>query len=247
MRYRPMLHSSKSGNIQSMRSLLLFLILTVSVVAVLSVPDNGLSKNVGGTRLVVIDPSHGGNDPGVKLTDQTREKDITLYIAQILKTGLENTGRVKVLLTRSSDTDVSITERVRTAANNRADLFVSIHVNAGFEGNASGFELYFPGFRTQPGTGETSGEIVRDMVRTQYLNESIRFSQLLQRNMERVFPRMDRGIRDLPIRIIQDLTIPAVVIEAGFATNPKERKALMEPSTQQAIGEAIQKSILEYF
>jgi len=126
-------------------------------------------------------------------------------------------------------------------------LFVSIHVNAGFGRKASGFEVYFPGFKGPSAEGSGSHEIVKDMVRTQHLNESVRYARLLLKQMERVFPRKDRGLREAPIRIIKELTIPAIVIETGFATETMDRKYLLEPLKQKAVADAIGKSVLEYF
>jgi N-acetylmuramoyl-L-alanine amidase len=119
-------------------------------------------------------------------------------------------------------------------------------VNAGFSKNSSGYEIYFPGFKPPSGKKNNSDEIVKDMVRTQYLNESVRFSRLLQKNLEKVFPRKGRGLRDAPIPI-QDLSVPGVVIEMGFATNPKDRKALADAKVQAEIAEAVAESAREFF
>lgn len=205
------------------------------------------AKSVKGSHLIVIDPAHGGDEKGVEIADGIYEKDLTLAIARQLKKNLEGTGHLKVELTRHDDRRVSIAERIKFAGDSKADLFISIHINAGFGRKASGFEVYFQGFQSSPGGQTGSGGIVKDMVRTQYLNESVRFANLLLKKMERVFPRKDRGLREAPIRIIQGITVPSVVLEAGFATYAKERKALLEPSTQKSIADAIGSSVKEYF
>ena len=109
---------------------------------------------------------------------------------------------------------VALADRVGAAIKANADLFISLHVNAGFEKDSAGYELYFPGFaRTGRSKGVPKGEsaaIVRDMVRTKHLNESVRFAQILQKRLDPVFPRMDRGLRDAPVLILQNLNIPAV-------------------------------------
>jgi len=97
---------------------------------------------------------------------------------------LGSKGKIDVVMTREADRDASMEERVRSAVKSRAELFVCLHVNAGFAKDTSGFEVYFPGFKTPTKTSDDSGEIVKDMISTRSLNESVRFSQLLRRQME---------------------------------------------------------------
>jgi N-acetylmuramoyl-L-alanine amidase len=224
-----------------------FFIFLLAAGMIIAYPMNSMARDAKGISVVVIDPAHGGDETGVKMKEDIYEKDITLALAKLTQKYLEGTGKVRVELTRTSDRSVSLSDRVKKAASARADLFISIHVNAGFGKKASGFEVYFPGFKGPTAEGSESHEIVKDMVRTQYLNEGVRYARLLQKQMESVFPRKDRGLREAPIRVIQELTIPAVVIETGFATETKDRKDLLEPSKQKTIAEAIGKSVLEYF
>jgi N-acetylmuramoyl-L-alanine amidase len=84
------------------------------------------------------------------------------------------------------------------------------------------------------------------MVRTKHLNESVRFAQILQRKLDPVFPRMDRGLRDAPVLILQNLNIPAVVLEIGFATNANDRKKLQEESIQAAAAKAVAEGVRDY-
>ena len=79
------------------------------------------------------------------------------------------------------------------------------------------------------------------------LNDSVRFAQVIQRNMEHVFPRKGRGLRDAPMPILSDLTMTAAVLEMGFATNMDDRKKIMDEKTQQAIAQALSKSIRDFF
>jgi N-acetylmuramoyl-L-alanine amidase len=209
------------------------------------------AKDPTGKWVLVIDPAHGGKDDGVQLARKVVEKDITLAIATLVKRNLEDAKNVTVRFTRMGDVDVAMTDRVGSAIKAQADLFISIHVNAGFEKDASGYELYFPGFKgPEAAKGAPKGEsaaIVRDMVRTKHLNEGVRFAQILQKKLDPVFPRQDRGLREAPVPILQNLTIPAVVLEVGFATNPNDRKKLQEESVQAAVAKAIADSVREYF
>ena len=198
-------------------------------------------------HLVVVDPAHGGLDKGVKLSKRFYEKDVTLAIAKLLKKDLDSSKNIRVLLTRSADKNFSVSDRVKIAKRADIDLFISLHVNSGFGRKSSGFEVYFSGFKSPSTAKNASKEILNDMVTTKYLNESVRIAQIIQRNMEKIFRRKDRGLRSAPILILEDLTIPAVVLEIGFATNTKDRKKLLNKTTQKSIAKALAKSIKEFF
>jgi N-acetylmuramoyl-L-alanine amidase len=221
------------------RVLFLFLLATGAIVFPV--------RDAHGAAMVLLDPAHGGGEKGVKLQETIFEKDITLAVAQKIQQYLTGYEKVRIELTRTSDQGVPLSGRIRKAQSARADLFISLHVNAGFGRNATGFEVYFPGFKAPHANGSGSSEIVRDMVRTQYLNESVKFARILQKEMEIVFPKRDRGLREAPVRILRELTIPAVLLEMGFATETRDRKDLLEPGRQKAVAEAVAKSILEYF
>ncbi|MFB3924949.1 MAG: N-acetylmuramoyl-L-alanine amidase [Syntrophales bacterium] len=225
----------------------LFSTVMVTLISVsLGFPANGSwAKDAQGNFTVIVDAGHGGNDRGVRLSGEIYEKDVTLAIARLLKKDLDQSKNIRTRLVRTSDRALSAEERIGSAGK-EADLFISIHVNAGFGKNSSGFEIYFPGFKMPVEKKNDSGEIVKDMVRTQYLNESVRYSQIMMKHLEKLFPRKGRGLREAPIRI-GSLTIPAVVLEVGFATNSKERKILTDPATQSGIAAAIGQVTREYF
>ncbi|OPY09437.1 MAG: N-acetylmuramoyl-L-alanine amidase AmiB precursor [Syntrophus sp. PtaB.Bin001] len=201
-----------------------------------------------GTILVMIDPAHDGLDKGVRFSDQLHEKDITLAIAHMVQKELASAPNVRVQLTRDPDKPVSIGERTRIVRNAAPDIFVSLHVNAGFEKKASGFEIYFPGFKRQnKSEKEDLSIIVKDMERNKYLNDSVRFAYSLQKNLEQVFPRRGRGLREASVPILEEITKPAVVIELGFVTNSEDKKQLADKNIQLSIAKAISKSIRDLF
>lgn len=228
-------------------------VVSLAMTALLSMhPACAWAKDSTGKFVVMIDPAHGGKDEGVSLARKVSEKDVTLAVATLIKRNLEDSKNLVVRFTRMGDTEVALSERVGAALKANADLFISLHVNAGFEKESVGYELYFPGFQGQEGSkgGATKGEsaaIVRDMVRTKHLNESVRFAQILQRRLDPVFPRMDRGLREAPMLILQSLNIPAVVLETGFSTNPNDRKKLQDESIQAAVAKAVAESVREFF
>jgi N-acetylmuramoyl-L-alanine amidase len=233
--------------IKSWSSVVLFACFAMWII----IPQHAWAKDPTGKYVVVIDPAHGGKDEGVQLSRKVSEKDITLAIATLIKKNLEDSKTLTVRFTRMGDMDMPLADRVGAAIKANADLFISLHVNAGFEKDSAGYELYFPGFKGQEGSkGAPKGEssaIVRDMVRTKHLNESVRFAQILQKRLDPVFPRMDRGLRDAPLMILQNLNIPAVDLEIGFATHPSDRKKLQEESIQAAVAKAVAEAVRDYF
>lgn len=195
---------------------------------------------------IIIDPAHGGADRGVTLSKNVYEKAITLAIAKEIEKYFTKTKTIKIHLARSTDKDLSISERQHEATRLGADLFISLHVNAGFGTGASGYEVYFPGFLKTASSQDGSKEIVSDMVRNEYLNDSVRFAHIVMKHIEKIFPRQNRGLRYGPIPIFEGLTIPAVVVELGFATNIQDRKKIMNKEVQKSIAAALGKSIKEY-
>ena len=201
-----------------------------------------LAKDPAGKYLVVIDPGHGGSDKGVKLSGDVYEKDVNLSIANMLKSDLEKAG-FAAKLTRTGD-DAPLADRIKMAAEQSTDVFIGIHINAGFGREAVGYELYFPGFNALPNARNDSGEIVKDMMKTRNLNESVRLARIVQKNLETVLPRKDRGLREAPIRI--QASIPALVIELGFASNPDEKKQITSKETQKKLSTALAASVREF-
>jgi N-acetylmuramoyl-L-alanine amidase len=200
-----------------------------------------------GRRLVVIDPGHGGADPGVRISEAVSEKDVTLAIALSLQRELGRAGNTQVRLTRSADRLTTTEERIRAVKEAKPDLFLSIHVNAGFGKGSTGYELYFPGFNGGAPERSGTGDILQGMARNLFLNNSVRLAQILQRNMEGVFPRKGRGLRDAPVPVLQGLALPGVVVEIGFATNPEDKKKLTDENVRKAVAQALSRGIQQYF
>ncbi len=227
-----------------MKSIALLTILVILLTPVsLPMAQSGQPK-----QLVIIDAAHGGEDGGVIVTDKVREKQVTLALSQLLQKELAKNPDIHVRMTRTADKAVSIDERRKIAKTAPAGaLFISLHINAGFGKTATGYEIYFPGFKTAPEDKGDSKAILKDMTKNKSLNDSVRFAQILQRNMEKVLPRKGRGLRDAPMSILSELTVAAVVLEMNFATNVDDRKKIVDEKTQQAIVEALSKSIREFF
>src|ERR1035437_9932442 len=208
-------------------------------------------------HLVVIDPAHGGQDVGVKLTDKIGEKEITLAIALAMQKELAGENNIEVVLTRNSDTNVTIEERKANISKIKPErkaniskikpeLFLSLHVNAGFGKEAKGFELYYPGFKELQ-ENKKAAKISPKNKKNKYLNNSVRLANFIQKNMDTLFPRKGRGLREADVPIMEGMTIPALVVEIGFATNPEEKKKLLSGNTQTEIAKALAKSIILFY
>jgi N-acetylmuramoyl-L-alanine amidase len=213
---------------------ILFLLL---IQLIFSWPLNG-AERLPVKDIVIIDPAHGGGDKGVKLSDNQYEKDITLKIAQALQKELQASGNTTVQLTRTDDRDVPVTERIK--------MLISLHVNAGFGKKAAGYEVYFPGFNTAPAGNNGAAGIIKDMEGNKHLNESVALAQNVMRNLQNLFPRKERGLRDAPAPVLEGLTLPAVVVEIGFATNVEDKKIITDEKGQKAVAQALSKSVIEF-
>ncbi len=197
----------------------------------------------GGRQLVIIDPAHGGDDAGVKITDKLGEKEITLAIALALQKELGKDGKIEVILTRDSDSNVSIEERKKKVEKAKPDMFLSLHINAGFGKSVSGFEIYYPGFMENRERKKSAAKNLQ----ARYLNESVKLAKLIEKNLNTIFPRQSRGLREADTPILEELTVPALVVELAFATNPEDRKKIQSPKIQAEIARALAKSIKSFF
>ena len=195
---------------------------------------------------IVIDPAHGGADLGVKVTEKINEKDVTLAITRFLYEELSREANIKVTLTRNKDEEITTEKRREIINDHKPDFLISIHVNRGFAKSASGFELYYPGFgRDAKGGRKALQDLKPEKVR--HLNNAIRMAQLIQRNLDSIFPRQGRGLREADMPVFEGLSAPALVIEIGFASNPDERKKLLSEKTQVEIAQALSKSVKSFY
>jgi N-acetylmuramoyl-L-alanine amidase len=195
---------------------------------------------------VLIDPAHGGEEAGV-VFDKLREKDLTLNLAMLIRQEAQKTGNIQVQLSRTSDKMATLQERIKIINDLKPDCILSLHVNAGFGKMATGYEVYFPGFLQAVSAGGESSAILKDMEKNRYINDSVRLAQRIQANLETVFPRKGRGLRDAPNPLFDGLTIPGLVVEVGFATHPEDRKQLTDGASQKAVSAALLKGLRDYF
>jgi N-acetylmuramoyl-L-alanine amidase len=233
----------------------------------------GTANPITGLRLahtIVVDPGHGGIDPGnpgQTFPGRLAEKDVTLSIGRLLRAELLRRG-LNVVLTRSTDTLIALADRP-TFCRAECDLFVSIHVNAmpkgPRQGRASGVETYFVSdaktedqkrvsqmendamrFDTRaPGDGPLSF-ILNDLQLNEYLRESARLADLVQGHVASIHPGGDRGVQQGPFLVLAAARRPAVLVEAGFATHSGDGAFLTSALGQRKIVNAIADGIVTY-
>jgi len=171
--------------------------------------------------LVVIDPGHGGRDPGATVAG-VEEKDVNLAIAVRVKE-LSAGGPVEVVLTRSSDRYVGLVERLRFAESLGAALYLSIHANACSDPRVRGVETYVDNTRSR---GDPSWRLAR----------------LVQEAVCRRTGAPDRGVRT-QLLYLRHTRLPAVLVETGYLTNPGERARLLDPAYRERIARGILEGI----
>ena len=197
-------------------------------------------------QIVMIDPAHGGEDTGVIGADKAAEKDLTLAIALAIKKELSGDPRIEIVLTRESDKTITVEERKTMILRTKPALILSLHVNAGFGRTASGFELYYPGFKNVDLPQSPAKQGVTDL-KTSHLNETVKLARLVRQNLDSLFPRKGRGLREAGVPQLEGLNAPGLIVEIGFATNPDEKKKLTSGKTQADIARALARSIKSYF
>jgi N-acetylmuramoyl-L-alanine amidase len=236
-----------------------------------SVPSGPLRSR----RLVVVDAGHGGPDAGMRGPiaggPRVAEKAITLAVAKRVGAALGQRG-IDVKYTRTTDTLIALSDRGRIANEARADLFVSIHVNAanpGWKdpGAARGFETYFLAeaktedarrvermenevvkfeTRTAARAGDPLSFILHDMAQNEHLRESNELAELIQRRIGRVHPGPSRGVKQAGFRVLVTAFMPAVLVEIGFGTNASEASYMTDSNRMEELSAAIAEGVLEY-
>ncbi|HEX5219776.1 MAG TPA: N-acetylmuramoyl-L-alanine amidase [Verrucomicrobiae bacterium] len=198
-------------------------------------------------RLVVLDPGHGASNLGTRSTADGRyEKELTLDWARRLAPLLERNGW-RVLLTRTNDVEMSLAERTAFAEANRADLFLSLHFNSsGGISEPAGVETYC---LTPTGMPSSVTRGYTDDVREVYPNNAfdaanLQYAVRLHRAMLSVSGTADRGVRRARYQtVLCGQNRPAVLIEAGYLSNPSEAKRIANPEYRQKLAEAIAKAL----
>ena len=224
---------------------------------------------IGAIKTVVIDAGHGGKDPGCHGAS-AHEKHVCLSMALMLGDLIqEKFPHIKVIYTRKTDVFVELNERAKIANRNNADLFICIHANAA-SAQAYGTETYVLGLHrteSQQRVAERENStihleddggakykdfdmspdaiIARQIQLSIFLDQSISFASKLQSEFKRI-GRFDRGVKQAGFLVLYKTTMPSVLIETGFLTNPKEEKFLSDPTTQKLMAESMFTAFRKY-
>lgn len=218
-----------------------------------------------GIRTIVIDPGHGGKDIGAAGPGGLMEKDITLAVARKLSAALQSKINARVVLTREDDSLVSLDQRTAIANQYHADLFVSVHMNAAVVKGAKGSETYFLSLEASDEVARRAAEsenastsaakanpsadlklILWDLAQQEYLQESSRFAQDIQEEMNRATGVQNRGVKQAPFKVLVGATMPAALVEVGFITNPNEEDKLKSDNFQDMMVEALVRAVQRY-
>ena len=215
---------------------------------------------------VVIDPGHGGKDPGAVSRYGTKEKNIVLDVSKRLKKYLEAKG-LKVYLTRDRDVFISLYKRPAFAKKKKADLFVSIHANAAKKSWAKGFEVFYLSEATDDTAralaaaenaslkyeevmvddkGSYKDPTLCDLVLSENRTESKELAKDMARVTANKLGMKARGAKAARFAVLKGASMPAVLVEIGFLTNRSEESRLKQSSFRDRIANAIAQSILVY-
>jgi len=216
-------------------------IMMFSLFAVSSV--NAVEKK----HIIMIDAGHGGKDSGIPLNDQMAEKDVTLAVALSIKKELSREKNIEVVFTRDADKKIDLEDRQDIIKKIKPDFLISLHVNAGFGKSASGFEIYYPTFTENTDDDKKTGKDDQSKLQNKFQNDSLKMAKLVQEGLNALFPRKGRGLRKADLPLTDGVSVPALSLEMGFASNPDDQKKLLSSRTQEDIAKTIAKSIKTYF
>ncbi len=213
--------------------------------------------------LVVLDPGHGGDQPGASGPEGVFEKTVALAIAKKVKAQLEKELQAIVILTRDRDALVHLSERVVLANKKRPDLFISIHANSMPTAQQrrlnQGIETYFlsaaasgeeakkvaarenaeVGSQPRGASGDTLSFILADLQRSETHVDSSRLAYSIHEALIGETGAQDRGVQQAPFYVLMGLDAPAVLVEVGFISHPEEGKQLSDAAYQAKLAQAI--------
>ena len=224
-------------------------------------PDKtvSLARQLGlSVKRIVIDPGHGGKDPGCSQKGGIKEKNIVLNLAKTLAGKIEKKLGCEVILTRTRDMFLSLERRTAFANMKKADLFISLHINAHRQKGIYGLETYFLNMATderavmvaarENATSEKNisdlQTILNDLLLNTKINESSRLADKVQKGMvamvrKRYGKVKNLGVKQAPFYVLIGAEMPAILVETGFITNPTERKRLLSKKYLEILADGI--------
>ena len=231
------------------------------------IPVGALAKQLSlGVRRIVIDPGHGGRDYGAPgYLKGVYEKNISLKVARRLANKIRKKLNCEVIMTRSSDRNLTLEERTAIANTKNADLFISIHTNASRDRRAFGIETFFLNLATDNDAilvaareNATSTKnisdlqsILSDLMQNAKINESSRLAVHIQGSLKNYLKKYysrikSKGVKQAPFYVLLGAQMPAILIETAFISNSRECKRLVNEKYQGRMCDAIVKGIQAY-
>lgn len=220
-------------------------------------------------KIIVLDPGHGGHDPGAIGYSGVYEKNITLAMSKELKALLDKTGKYKVYLTRSTDKFIPLRDRIKIARKYNADLFMSIHADSAKNRSAKGLSVYtlsetasdkeaaalaerenkadvISGLDLGQHSKEVS-DVLINLAQRETMNRSSEFAGFMVQEMKKKVKLVSNTHRFAGFAVLKGPDIPAVLLEIGYLSNRQEEKQLQQKSYRKKLGEATVKAIDRYF
>lgn len=225
-----------------------------------------LARQLGlGVNRVVLDPGHGGKDPGCLGRKGTREKEIVLDVSLRLQKLLEKNTSLEVIMTRESDIYIPVENRPVIANQKQADLFVSIHANSNPKRKYSGVQTFYLNFTSDPNVMEIAaqenatstknihdmGSILRKIVREDKIKESQELADRIQDSLTKHLQQQYKGVTDLgvkggPFWVLIGGEMPSILVEISHLSNSKEEDRLRTEAYRQHVAQGIYKGIIAY-
>ena len=216
-------------------------------------------------QTIVLDPGHGGSDAGVRGSDGVEEKQITLQVARRLRTLIEMRLGVRVILTRDDDTPVSLDDRAAAANNAKADLFLSLHLNASPIAGVSGAEVFHLRLDREGedarraaqadavllpvlgGATRTIDVIQWDLAQARHVDQSAMLATLLEEALRGAKVPMGAHPRqEAPLRVLTSVNMPAALIEMAYLTNGGQQRLVRSEEYQNAVAQGIYDGVLRF-
>jgi len=226
-----------------------------------------------GTKIVVIDPGHGGEDPGAMGPRKTMEKDIVLKVGEKVVHSLNQSKEIKAFLTRKGDYFIELKDRIKIAREYKAELFISLHTDGSFNSQARGSSVYclslsgatdqaakiladkenmsnlLGGASLRPASiaeDPARDEILLDLMQNYSMKESFRFAESLLKDIKAVNPLKYPSFRQANFIVLKAPDIPSVLLEIAYITNKEDERLLKQDGFQERVASALANSVKKY-
>ncbi len=223
---------------------------------------------MGPIRRIMIDPGHGGKDPGAVGRRGLAEKEVVLDVSKRLRDLITQRMGKEVLMTRDRDVFIPLEERTQQANAKQADLFISVHANAAPDRRARGVEIYTLGKASDPSALATAARensihadalknldgaikiMLADLSVTKRLDQSLEFAHATRegftKHLVRPYKVPDLGVKQAPFYVLMNAAMPSILAEISFISNPTEEKRLRTRSYRRKIAESLYEGVRQY-